>query len=552
MILSIIRCGLKCRPFPSSRNRRASHPDGWRCRPSLVALETRCLLSTVTNLDDAGTGSLRDAIASTPAGETVAFQKGLSGTITLTTGELAIDKDLTIAGPGADVITVRGNHTSRVFHIIANYTVEIAAMTIADGYDPLAGGGVMNFGRLTITDSTVTGNAATDKGAVGGGIANAGTLTLIHSTVSNNLGGRLSGGAGGIANAGTATILGSIISGNSSGGLRSSYGGGISNYYHGIMTITDSTISDNSVTQNGFGGGIWNTAQLTVTNTTISGNFAGDLGGAIDNAGTATLTNCTFSGNTAVRGGAIANEGNLTIADSTVSGNSAIAGEGGGIRNLNADYSIAQMRNTIVAGNFGQSSPDFSMNLVSLGHNLIGDGTGGSGYDESDFVGTSDSPIDPLLGPLQDNGGPTFTMAPQCGSPAIDAGDNTDAPEWDQRGPGFPRIVNGVIDIGAYEVQQGECDGSGPRGSLNKLNRLVGTALVRHAIFHSEFTSIHLSADAQMNPVALKSHDVVATRTQSETLPISQPTATLHLAQDSLFMELEFGFPGIENRIEQN
>ena len=69
------------------------------------------------------------------------------------------------------------------------------------------------------------------------------------------------------------------------------------------------------------------------------------------------------------------------------------------------------------------------------------------------IIGTTDKPIDPKLGPLQDNGGPTMTMALLPGSPAIDAGDNTDAPQWDQRGPGFPRIVNGIIDIGAFEVQ---------------------------------------------------------------------------------------------------
>jgi hypothetical protein len=91
--------------------------------------------------------------------------------------------------------------------------------------------------------------------------------------------------------------------------------------------------------------------------------------------------------------------------------------------------------------------------LASQGHNLIGIGNGGSGYDPTDLVGSADFPIDPKLGPLQDNGGPTQTMALLPGSPAIDAGDNTDAPLFDQRGPGFPRIVNGIIDIGAFEVQ---------------------------------------------------------------------------------------------------
>jgi hypothetical protein len=90
--------------------------------------------------------------------------------------------------------------------------------------------------------------------------------------------------------------------------------------------------------------------------------------------------------------------------------------------------------------------------ITSLGHNLIGNGSGGKGYTARDFVGTSASPIDPMLGPLQDNGGPTFTMALLPGSPAIGAGGPTDS-EWDQRGPGYARTVNGVTDIGAYEVQ---------------------------------------------------------------------------------------------------
>jgi hypothetical protein len=88
----------------------------------------------------------------------------------------------------------------------------------------------------------------------------------------------------------------------------------------------------------------------------------------------------------------------------------------------------------------------------SLGHNLIGNGSGGAGFSASDLVGTSLNPLDPRLGPLQDNGGPTPTMALLPGSPAIDAGGLTDS-EWDQRGPGYPRLVNGTTDIGAYEVQ---------------------------------------------------------------------------------------------------
>lgn len=87
-------------------------------------------------------------------------------------------------------------------------------------------------------------------------------------------------------------------------------------------------------------------------------------------------------------------------------------------------------------------------NVNSLGNNLIGNSTGGSGFAASDLVN-----VNPQLGPLQNNGGPTETMALLPGSPAINAGDNANAPAYDQRGPGFPRIVDGAIDIGAFEVQ---------------------------------------------------------------------------------------------------
>src|SRR5262249_56575096 len=106
----------------------------------------------------------------------------------------------------------------------------------------------------------------------------------------------------------------------------------------------------------------------------------------------------------------------------------------------------------------------------SAGRSLFGSGSGGSGYAPRDLLA-----VDPLLGPLQDNGGPTQTMALLPGSPAIDSGDNTDAPEWDQRGPGYPRIVNGTIDRGAFEVQATTAPGSFTR-------KLLGTSAIPSAV----------------------------------------------------------------------
>jgi hypothetical protein len=107
------------------------------------------------------------------------------------------------------------------------------------------------------------------------------------------------------------------------------------------------------------------------------------------------------------------------------------------------------------------AAPDVFGAVSSQGHNLIGDGTGGSGFADTDFVGTSSDPIDPQLEPLGDYGGPTQTMRPLPTSPAVDSGDNTSAPDTDQRG--FDRIVNGIIDIGAVELQPDEF--GGPSGS---------------------------------------------------------------------------------------
>jgi hypothetical protein len=536
---------LRRKPFPSQHHQPGSRR---RCRLHLEQLEQRCLLTTVLNLNDAGEGSLRQAIIDAPTGGTVDFQDGLKGTITLTTGELLINKGLTIDGPGREVIAVSGGNTFRVFEIAASFTVSILGLTIADGWATgSGGGGILNAGTLTFADSTLSGNAAT--GTFGGGILNYGALAVTDSTLSTNF----ASTGGGIANLyGMLTVTGCTLSANSAstGGGIDNFGtltvtdstlsdnaawegGGIDNY--GDLTVTDSTLSDNAAINFGIGGGIYNTStatvtdstlsdnaagyggaiyntpsatltvtgctlsansatstcggienlygMLTVTDSTLSTNSAGQLGGGIYNAnGTLSVTGSTLSDNTATNsgfGGGIWNSGNLTVTDSTLTGNAATF-TGGGIANFNGMLTVTgctlsgnaagyggggiinsdslTVRNSIFAGNTAASSPDVAGTLFSQGHNLVGNAQGASGFDPTDLLN-----VDPMLGPLQDNGGPTWTMALSCGSPAIDAGDNADAPDWDQRGEGYPRIVNGVIDIGAYEVQDGECSSSMPR-----------------------------------------------------------------------------------------
>ena len=231
-----------------------------------------------------------------------------------------------------------------------------------------------------------------------------------------------------------------------------------------MLEITNSTIDDNSV--GGPGGGISNSGNAIITSSTISGNSSGGgypgpqtgpgFGGGIFNGGTLTISNSTVSANSALTinqepgcGGGIGNSGSLQIANSTISGNSAT--NGGAICNHAAPLQIA---NSILnAGDVGQNIFNDGGTITSLGYNLSSDNGGGYLSGPGDQTNT-----DPILSPLQDNGGPTQTHRPYPQSPAIDAGDPsfTPPPFYDQRGAGFDRVVNGRIDIGSFEVQEGK------------------------------------------------------------------------------------------------
>src|SRR5437588_3255880 len=185
---------------------------------------------------------------------------------------------------------------------------------------------------------------------------------------------------------------------------------------------------------------------LTITSTTISGNFSSNGGAAYNSGGgTLTITNSTVSGTWAGSGGGIFNTAAVAITNSTVSGNSAQLG--GGIFSTET----VEIVNTILnAGKSGANIVNSGGTVTSHGYNLSSDDGGGVLTGPGDQINT-----DPLLGPLQNNGGHTFTHELLGGSPAIDAGDPnfTPPPFFDQRGPGFNRVVNSRIDIGSFEVQ---------------------------------------------------------------------------------------------------
>jgi hypothetical protein len=268
-------------------------------------------------------------------------------------------------------------------------TVTIARLTVANGMAS-SGGGISSYGALSVIGCTIRGNTA--LGLDGGGIfSDAGTLTVTDSLVTGNS--APTGGAG-------------IFSGGTSG------------------VISGCTISDNTLAVNG--AGIYNSfaCTLQISNSTISGNSARNVGGGIANFGST-----------------------VTLLDSTVSGNSAPS-IGGGV--FVATYGgNTVLGSSIVAGNTCLGSPDIGGPVTSRGHNLIGDGSGSSGLTApGDLVGTSAAPIDPRLGPLQDHGGPTPTMAPLAGSPAIDAGDPAQLGVADQRGV----LRGGGVNVGAFQA----------------------------------------------------------------------------------------------------
>jgi hypothetical protein len=382
------------------------------------ALEGRALLSLyiVDNPGDSGTGiglagDLRYAInqADQATGNsTILFAPTLDRqTIALGLGPLMINKPsgtLTIQGPGADKLSISGGHRFEDLAISPLSKVSISGLTLTDGI-AAQGGAISNTGELTLSACTITGNSAMGSG--GGGIVNGpfGTMTIDESTIEDNTS-ALAGG-GGITNAGTMTIVRSTVNGNACRGGGTS-GGGIANT--GVLTIDDGTVSGNQAVS-GDGGGIFNTHSLTMADDTVSNNSAGMLGGGIANR----------------------------------------AGQGGSVT----------MDNTIVAGNVSALSA--SLDDVFDNGNVVGSLVGGNDLVESGDVGMLTNTItgvDPMLGPLQDNGGRTLTQALLPGSPAIGAGNVALVPAgiWtDQRGIGYARVVNGQLDIGAFEIQ-------GPRG----------------------------------------------------------------------------------------
>jgi len=456
---------------------------------------------TVTNSNDSGAGSLRQAIIdanATVAADTINFNTAahfsIPRTITLTSGQLSITAPLTLDAPSASgsQVTVSANNNSRVFRITPT-----AAATIT-------------LRNLIITQGRAIGSGIYDSDGYGAGInvtGNFATFILENSTVSQCV---ADGHGGGINfNSVAATFSTCKLIQNTAGGS----GGGIK---HGIGSITmlDCTVGSNISNGPDGGGGLSISGDTcTISSSTISQNQAdGYAGGLAANSDAVVdIVNSTISSNTSlfqVGGISTIYDAQLTLTNCTVTANT--ANQYGGI--LGGSSSAIRLANTIVAGNTvtaGAPQPDVSGDFTTLGGNLIGvEDTVGfftDGY-LKDQVGTLAAPLSPLLGPLANNGGPTSTHALLAGSPAIEAGKNSlvTAPPFtasflDQLGQ--PRTIGSFVDIGAFEFPTLEVlntNDSGT-GSLRDIIALAnstggGTVGFKNSVFNSTAQTITLTS----------------------------------------------------------
>ncbi len=464
---------------------------------------------TVTSTADSGAGSLRQAVADATSGDTINFS--VTGTITLTSGEIAVDKALTIQGPGEENLTIASHgNPDRVFHFTTGSS-SVSSLTIQDGYTlvmnnggciltelgaPLIldsmtfkncvafqseGGAVFVQDDLTVTDSTFDQNEADIGGAIGEDAYHLGSpihVSLNNITFSNNSG--IEGGAL-FAQGGTVTVNNSLFILNT-GGIGSAIA-----TVSGELTLTSTTLSS------GTGMGIFaSDSTLTFTDIAMAGNI-GSTGGAMyvevyDPSVTIHITRATISNNTANDGGSAGGgiyfygpDLSATLTNVTLAENHAPNGSGGGIEvddstvNLN-NVTLAgntalnngggiliegsgnvNVQNSIIANNAASTGPDCDGNLTSQDYNLIEDITGCSvtGTTTHNIIGE-----DPQLGPLQNNGGPYNTMALAVTSPALNTAnpatpgsDSTACATNDERGVLRPQGT--ACDMGAFELASG-------------------------------------------------------------------------------------------------
>ncbi len=355
----------------------------------------------VTNLNNSGNGSLREAVADIADGGTITFDPSLAGGTVNLFGPIVLSRDVTIDAVDAPGLALDGQATDRVLIVDPGASASVSNLTMTNGFGFQLAGCVLNNGTLTLDHVTVTGCLMT-------------------------------------------TDAGDFWQG----------GGGIYSGDGATLNLIDSTVSDN--TSGWTGGGVFSFFNTTtnVIRSTVSGNVALDVAGGFRTLGEVNVVNSTISGNTSTawHGGAMfITDGVATVTNSTVTGNNAPGGTTGGlfVGTFTAASATLNLHNTIVAnnGDFGCFLAPFGPGAValnSLGNNVFTDG--------SCFpIGSDQVVADAGLGALADNGGPTLTHALLAGSPAIDAANAAACPATDQRGVARPQGAG--CDVGSYEAE---------------------------------------------------------------------------------------------------
>ncbi len=434
----------------------------------------------VTNCNDAGPGSYRQAMADAASGDTIDLTSLDCSTITLTTGDVitAVD-DLTLQGPGALALTISGGDSFRPLHHIGFGTLSVNDVSIADGRKYVLdgdignadGGCISSTGSVSINNSWVkycdAGSSSVSNPVQGGAVYGQAGVSVINSIISGST--AYSSGTnamgGGVYTPGYLTVAYSQVASNTviASGRQTGGGAQVGNFYGvpgGDTFVKYSTFSGNSA---GVGGGLYSTGDIFITNSTISGNSGGNTGGIIMfNLGGATgewkLMNSTVSGNDSglFTGGVYIRGNDARIENSTIAFNETV-----GSNKYGAGVTIRSTHNL-----------HLNSTLISNNHtDVLGDGLGPQvddigGIDGATLTGTDNliyfpsslvTPggtillTDPALAPLAANGGLTATHGLYPSSPALDAGNNSQGTSTDQRGSGFPRNLGPSPDIGAFE-----------------------------------------------------------------------------------------------------
>jgi hypothetical protein len=470
---------------PRSGLSRLAIALGGAALAALLSAGSAAAAITVANTNDSGLGSLRQALLEAPPGETIVVP---AGTYTLAS-PLEITKGVTLSGHAAADTIVRAGGTFNVITFSGEFDAAISGVTIRDGN--VTGGTAFGGGiyaqktNLTLRDVTLTHNTVSANGAAGnaggssfgGAIFSQRQLTLIDSRVTDNtatsIGGSGKGGGlafgGGIFSQGSLTIQNSTLSGNralamgGSGPVNagqaggSAYGGGLFSQQVAVPAgaMTGITVSGNVADASGGPGG--------AAGTVYGGGAFQQTGAAamslVDSTVTANVSRSSGSASGSVSAGGFfaqaSTSGSINLLSDTISGNRAEPATstiGGG--NLYMEGPV-NAGNTIVSGGAGPpGTENCKGGAASLGFNL-------DSLDQCGFHFTGDQVNkDPLLGPLQDNGGPTQTLAPAAASPVVDQGTDL-GPTSDQRGVvrpiDLPTIANAPggdgSDIGAVELQ---------------------------------------------------------------------------------------------------